>query len=101
MTEPKVAEIVASDMTVSDKIRALAAAGFPRADIARVLGKRYQHVRNVLEADLLRSVADRPRETGSGVEEASEAFKRSHRLSLEPGGIVRLSPELLDVLQVR
>ncbi len=43
--------IVASDLTVSDKIRALAAAGYARADIARLLGKRYQHVRNVLEAD--------------------------------------------------
>ncbi len=37
--------------TVADKIRALAAAGAPRADIARFLGKRYQHVRNVLEGD--------------------------------------------------
>ena len=37
--------------TVSDKIRALAAAGYARADIARHLGKRYQHVRNVLEED--------------------------------------------------
>jgi len=37
--------------TVADKIRALAAAGVPRADIARFLGKRYQHVRNVLEGD--------------------------------------------------
>ncbi len=37
--------------TVSDKIRALAQAGVPRAEIARFLGKRYQHVRNVLEGD--------------------------------------------------
>ena len=37
--------------TVADKIRALSAAGVPRADIARFLGKRYQHVRNVLEGD--------------------------------------------------
>src|SRR6185437_2175833 len=36
---------------VADKIRALAAAGYPRADIARFLGKRYQHVRNVLQDD--------------------------------------------------
>ena len=34
--------------TISAKIRALDAAGFMRADIARFLGKRYQHVRNVL-----------------------------------------------------
>lgn len=32
----------------SDKIRALASRGYERADIARYLGVRYQHVRNVL-----------------------------------------------------
>lgn len=35
---------------ISAKIRVLGAAGVPRAEIARFLGKRYQHVRNVLEA---------------------------------------------------
>lgn len=34
--------------TVSARIRALHAAGYARADIARFLGKKYQHVRNVL-----------------------------------------------------
>ncbi|MCY4397487.1 MAG: AbrB/MazE/SpoVT family DNA-binding domain-containing protein [Rhodospirillaceae bacterium] len=34
--------------TKSAKIRALDAAGYKRADIARFLGIRYQHVRNVL-----------------------------------------------------
>lgn len=34
--------------TISAKIRALDAAGYARAEIARFLGKRYQHVRNVL-----------------------------------------------------
>ncbi len=48
-----VSRIVASDDTVSNKIRALAAGGVPRAEIARLLGKRYQHVRNVLEGDKL------------------------------------------------
>jgi hypothetical protein len=43
--------IAARHATVADKIRALAGAGVPRADIARFLGKRYQHVRNVLEDD--------------------------------------------------
>jgi AbrB family looped-hinge helix DNA binding protein len=37
--------------TKSAKIRALAAEGVERADIARLLGIRYQHVRNVLEHD--------------------------------------------------
>jgi AbrB family looped-hinge helix DNA binding protein len=37
--------------SVSAKIRALNAAGYARAEIARHLGKRYQHVRNVLEQE--------------------------------------------------
>ncbi len=45
------AAIAARHATVADKIRALAGAGVARADIARFLGKRYQHVRNVLEGD--------------------------------------------------
>jgi bifunctional DNA-binding transcriptional regulator/antitoxin component of YhaV-PrlF toxin-antitoxin module len=43
-------EVVKNLTTVSDKIRALDEAGFERADIARFLDKRYQHVRNVLVA---------------------------------------------------
>lgn len=41
-------DVVKNLTTVSDKIRALDDAGFERADIARFLDKRYQHVRNVL-----------------------------------------------------
>src|SRR5262245_18862833 len=40
--------------TVSAKIRALADQGMSRADIARRLDIRYQHVRNVLEYDKAR-----------------------------------------------
>lgn len=40
--------------TVSDKIRKLNELGFARADIGRMLGKRYQHVRNVLEGDKIK-----------------------------------------------
>ena len=34
--------------TIAAKIRALDAAGYKRADIAKFLGKSYQHARNVL-----------------------------------------------------
>ena len=47
----RLTRIAAPHATVADKIRALAGAGVARADIARFLGKRYQHVRNVLEGD--------------------------------------------------
>lgn len=40
-----------TSLNVSQKIRTLARMGLPRAEIARQLGKRYQHVRNVLVAD--------------------------------------------------
>jgi hypothetical protein len=39
-----------TSLNVSEKIRALDSLGLPRAQIAKVLGKRYQHVRNVLTA---------------------------------------------------
>ena len=39
----------------SDKMRALAKAGYERADIARFLGTRYQFVRNVLVHDEARN----------------------------------------------
>ena len=59
--------------TISAKIRALDAAGYMRADIARFLGKRYQHVRNVLvrgrpKSEVVRdpcSVPDEPGDVGS------------------------------------
>lgn len=69
--------------TVAAKIRTLAAAGYPRAEIARILGKRYQHVRNVLED---------PR----GVAEAGRGFKGAPMKRKLPaiadrgGGIFRL-----------
>lgn len=37
-------------LNISDRIRKLDRLGMPRAEIARLLGKRYQHVRNVLGA---------------------------------------------------
>ena len=70
----------ASDMTVADKIRTLAADGVPRAEIARRLGKRYQHVRNVLEGDRL--MREAPAATGvaeMGVAEQGRRFRGSPR----------------------
>lgn len=51
----EISRITAAPTSVSDKIRALDSAGVSRADIARFLNKRYQHVRNVLEGDKHRS----------------------------------------------
>ena len=50
--------IVAAQTTTSAKIRALAAAGVKRDDIARFLNKRYQHIRNVLVDSELKTEAN-------------------------------------------
>lgn len=55
--------------TKSDKIRALARAGAKTADIARYLGIRYQHARNVLVSSGLHT----RRDGGNAVEVAKES----------------------------
>jgi predicted transcriptional regulator len=105
MDSSEAARIVALDTTVANKIRALDAAGYPRAEIARLLNKRPQHVRNVLEDDKL--YGRRPRtplpatEPVAGVAETSPTFAPAQRLTVEAGGLVRLPPEVLDALQAK
>lgn len=48
MADSGMERLVAEQKTTSAKIRVLDAAGYERAVIARFLGVRYQHVRNVL-----------------------------------------------------
>jgi hypothetical protein len=114
-THDRLKAIVAPLTTVADKIRALAAEGVPRADIARFLGKRYQHVRNVLEDD-----ADGRQSRGgyvvgradlSGVREEPRPFDRADGptyidrrsatafwLKVKPDGSLPLSDEIIEVL---
>jgi len=87
-------KILNGTSTVSDKIRALDRAGLPRAEIARMLGKRYQHVRNVLEADKL---AARP-----GVAETAATYSPGLspmcRLVVGPRGAFTLPDEVMAAL---
>jgi len=54
-------QVTAGLKTKSDKIRALSRHGVPTAEIARYLGIRYQHARNVLkEAGLHRAANEGP-----------------------------------------
>lgn len=116
----RLAAIAGRQSTVAGKIRALAAEGVPRADIARFLGKRYQHVRNVLEDDA--QIGD-PHLDGrpagyvlgkadlSGVREGPRPFDRDDDaayidrrsatafwLEVKPDGSLPLSKEIADVL---
>lgn len=109
----RLAQIVQPYATVSDRIRALDAAGVARADIARFLGKRYQHVRNVLEADQQKGgyVLGHADLSGvQGVEDGGAAFDGpmndprfieargggAYRLKVRPDGSVVLPREVRD-----
>ena len=94
------AKFIASDASVDDKIRALDAAGYPRAEIARMLGKRYQHVRNVLEGDKLKRRGAPAGEAANGphLETLADGGLRIgnfFRLPIGPGGTVRLPKEVM------
>jgi hypothetical protein len=107
----RMSEIVQPYETVSDRIRALAQAGVPRADIARFLGKRYQHVRNVLEGDAQRGGYQLRRADLSGLREEQVRFDRSDEkdfveargrgafwLRIRPDGSVYLPAEVIEAL---
>ena len=97
MNTEDAARILGSADTVSNKIRALDVAGYPRAEIARLLNKRYQHVRNVLEADRLKA-APSPRGFG---ESAPPRFEGEHaaqdgRLMLRADGSLMLPRAVVE-----
>ena len=87
--------VLRSDASVSDKIRALGRMGLARADIARLLGKRYQHVRNVLEAERVHAV---PATATAGLAESPARFETASRLVIGPGGVLVLPRELMESL---
>jgi len=104
-TDDEMRAIADGQKTIADKIRALAAAGNSRADIARVLQRSYQQVRNVLEQDKVRAKASaRPH----GVEEnpatyeteADEAFRAKYpptiRLEFGKDATVTLPAEQIE-----
>jgi len=63
-SSPEMDRVCSGLPTKSAKIRALARAGYQRADIARHLGIRYQHVRNVLERPRAAEAANRAKSAG-------------------------------------
>ena len=70
--------------TKSDKIRTLGRAGVPTSDIARYLGIRYQHARNVLKDAGLQG------EQALDTSPENEPEKQRMWLEISPDGSVRL-----------
>jgi len=109
-TDDKMRAIADGQKTIAGKIRVLAAANHSRADIARVLQRSYQQVRNVLEQDKVRAKASAPL---IGVEEnpatyeteVDEAFRAKYpptiRLTLDKNGGVVLPAALLETMRWR
>ena len=111
----KMAEVVRPFASVADKIRALDRAGVARAGIARFLGKRYQHVRNVLVDPA--PAANRPGDAGvsptpytvgrvefGGVEEGAspplvdDRATATFRLPFDQNGALQLPPLIEQTL---
>lgn len=100
--------VVASSISISDKIRQLAAAGYSRSQIADLIGRSYQQVRQVLVEDERRAgrrqaesrLPSAPVAQNTGLSEAPAVFGGLFRLQVEEGGVVRLPPQLLTALQV-
>lgn len=98
-------DVVREPGTKSSKIRKLAAAGHSRADIAKALGIRYQHVRNVLVADeaaLERQTAeDVAPPAGSAPIETVALPGAPFRLTVDAAGSVRLPADALASLRAK
>lgn len=97
-----VREIVDSSSTISDKIRRLDGQGVPRAQIARYLGKRYQHVRNVLEAGSpsrpVERIAEDPLRAAERPAAATSISASVDRFPVELDGSIRLPAALVRTL---
>jgi hypothetical protein len=104
---PDPASVTATAATVADKIRALHRAGYSRSEIAALLGKRYQHVRNVLVDDQRRASIPPARQVlAGGVAEGEATFERPPnvdvgiRLEVSPDGQMRLPASVMEALGV-
>lgn len=92
--------------SISDRIRELAAAGHSRADIARMVDRSYQQVRQVLVADEARARRGAAKPVRAHGSEAQDGFQeppppawkalrepRPARLQVDAMGRVQLPPE--------
>jgi len=94
MTPEKMNALTTRLPTKSAKIRKLAEEGVERADIARFLKIRYQHVRNVLLHEEQRAAA------ATKLTPKAEAGASS-RVVVGPDGSLTLAPDLLRPLSVK
>lgn len=102
--------IMAAQTTISGRIRALAQSGFSRSEIAELVQRSYQQVRQVLvEDERRRTRNDMPVVARAGVQEDSTDFSRppsglglhTQRVQLDESGRLVLPPSLIKTLDAR
>ncbi len=107
--------LVTDGMTIADKVRALYAAGYQKADIARFVERRYQQVYNVLDGPSRSGLSEGPAAPVPAAEEeenardggepaataASEHPAKWHWVEIRAGGRVDLPRDVLDALGAR
>ena len=100
--QPPPKQIVAGLTTRSDKIRALYREGYSRSEIRRILGIRYQHVRNVLVRDgYLEPRLSRPSRTDdAGPAPRSGDRPEQVRVVVGPAGRVVIPAAYREVLGI-
>jgi AbrB family looped-hinge helix DNA binding protein len=91
-------EIASRHTTWADKMRALDDAGFKRTEIAQFLGKRYQHVRNVLNRSGRVLGTGRPRSTELATDERPAP---KAKIQIGAGGRVVIPAEIRAAMGVR
>jgi AbrB family looped-hinge helix DNA binding protein len=85
----------------SEKMRALAKAGYSRGEISRFLGTSYQFVRNVLVRDEERASAHQPTADVESVRVDDAAKRDSNRVCVGAGGEIVLPAALLKALDIK
>ena len=93
-------QVVMGLTTKSDKIRALFRAGYSRSEIARSLGIRYQHVRNVLvQAGYMETQLSRPLPDEAAT--AADSAPEQVLATIGPGGRVVIPAKYRAALGIK
>lgn len=103
LQEERMRELTQGVSSVSDRIRTLDRAGYTRSEIAKFLGKRYQHVRNVLVGDEQTGRRKGTASTAdSGYPNANrESTSGSSRVNVGPSGQVELPAAMREALNLK
>lgn len=102
LDEARMKELTKGLATKSDKIRALSESGYSRGDIAKFLGIRYQHVRNVL-VQSARKAAPGLAETGApiaGSATAPEGIRNRVSLKVDAGGRILIPAAVREAMKI-